>query len=129
MKKVLFVCTHNSGRSQMAEAYFNKLAGGTATATSAGITPAKKLNPVVAKVMEEAGLDISNQRPKLLTEEISQEANRIITMGCDVAEGCPISLVSAENWNIQDPEGQSITTVRQIRDEVERKVSSLIGEI
>jgi arsenate reductase len=97
-KKVLFVCVHNSGRSQMAEAFFNQLAGTRASASSAGTQPAPGVNPTVIQVMREAGLDISRNTPKMLTIEMMKDADRVITMGCGVAESCPAHIVPMENW-------------------------------
>jgi len=130
MITVLFVCVHNAGRSQMAEAIFNRLAAGNATAISAGTKPADKVNPIVIAAMREIGIDISNNRPKLLTLEIIEQANRMITMGCgDDAGGlCPAGYLETEDWSLEDPAGKPIETVRKIRDEIELKVKSLIAQ-
>lgn len=128
MKKVLFVCVHNSGRSQMAEALFNHLAKDRAIAGSAGTKPSLHLNPVVIEAMLEAGIDIRSQRPKPLTLEMLEEADRVITMGCGVEEVCPAGFISTEDWQLEDPEGKSIEKVRQIRDEIKAKVEELAKE-
>jgi len=128
-KKILFVCVHNSGRSQMAEAFFNQLAGNTALAFSAGTQPASQINPIVVQVMREAGLDISHHSPKLLTIEMLENADRVITMGCGVEKLCPAALVPMEDWGIDDPEGETIDQVRKIRDIVKNKVNILIKEL
>jgi arsenate reductase len=127
-KKVLFVCVHNSGRSQMAEAFFNNLAGARASASSAGTQPAPGINPTVIQAMREAGLDISHQTPKALTIEMMRNADRVITMGCGVAETCPARIVPTEDWEIEDPEGKPIDEVREIRDAIRKKVEILIKE-
>jgi arsenate reductase len=129
MKKALFVCVHNSGRSQIAEAFFNYLAEGKAVATSAGTKPAARVNPTVIEAMREVGVDISNQRPKPLTLEMLENADRVITMGCDVEGVCPATFVPTEDWQLEDPEGKPIDKVREIRDEIEAKVRNLIEEI
>jgi protein-tyrosine-phosphatase len=128
-KKVLFVCVHNSGRSQMAEAFFNHLAGEKATASSAGTQPAPKVNPIVVQVMWEAGLDISTKKPKLLTLEMVKNADWVITMGCTAEKVCPASFVPMEDWRLEDPEGKPIERVREIREEIKNKVTTLIKEL
>ena len=128
-KRILFVCVHNSGRSQMAEAFFNHLAGNKASGFSAGTKPALKINPTVAQVMRETGIDISRQKPKLLTLEMMESADRVITMGCGVEEACPASFVPMEDWEIEDPEGKPIEKIREIRDNIKNKVATLIKEL
>lgn len=129
MKKVLFVCVHNSGRSQMAEAFFNQLGGRRVIASSAGTQPADQIDPIVAYVMRETGLDISRQMPKLLTMGMLENANRVITMGCGVEETCPAGLVPMEDWGIEDPAGKPVTKVKEIRDVIRTKVETLIKEL
>ena len=131
MKTVLFVCVHNSGRSQMAEAFFNQLAEGKAQAYSAGTQPADKVNPVVIEAMREVGIDISSNRPKALTIDMVEKADRMITMGCGAeAEGvCPASFVETEDWALEDPKGKSLKQVRKIRDEIKEMVTKLLNEI
>jgi arsenate reductase len=129
MKKALFVCIHNSGRSQMAEAFFNILAEGKAMATSAGTRPAAHLDSNVAAAMREIGIDIHQQRPKPLTFEMVADADRVITMGCGVEEVCPASFVPTVDWSLEDPEGQPLEKVREIRDEVKARVEKLLAEI
>lgn len=128
MKNILFVCVHNSGRSQMAEAFFNRMANGRARGFSAGTQPADKVNPVVVEAMREVGIDVSNQKPKPLTLETLKVADRVITMGCGVEGVCPASFVPTEDWQLDDPEGKQIEQVRQIRDDVKAKVEELIKE-
>lgn len=122
MKTVLFVCVHNSGRSQMAEAFFNKLAGGKAIAFSAGTQPAEAINSLVAKAMVDVGIDISSNRPKLLTYDMLDTADMVITMGCLDSEACPARLVDAEDWGLPDPHGKSLAEVIKIRDEIRKRV-------
>ena len=129
MLNVLFVCTHNAGRSQMAEAFFNQMAKGKAKGFSAGTQPADKVNPIVVEAMREVGLDVSNQKPKMLTFEMVESADRVITMGCGVEGVCPASFVPTEDWELEDPEGKPIERVRQIRDEVKARVEGLIKEL
>jgi arsenate reductase len=131
MKTVLFVCVHNSGRSQMAEAFFNRLAKGRAKAVSAGTSPGSSVNPVVVEAMRETGIDISGNKPKALTIEMAENADRMITMGCGAdAEGiCPASIIETEDWELDDPNDQPIERVREIRDEVKKRVIALIDEL
>ncbi|MGB9618965.1 MAG: arsenate reductase ArsC [Armatimonadota bacterium] len=130
MKKVVFVCVHNSGRSQMAEAFAKRLGAGRIEALSAGTEPADGLNPTVVEAMREIGYDMTGHYPKLLTPEMVESADRIITMGCGVDAGvCPASFLPTEDWGLDDPKGQPIEKVRQIRDEIERRVRALVEEM
>ncbi|MFQ6019396.1 MAG: arsenate reductase ArsC [Dehalococcoidia bacterium] len=129
MRRVLFVCVHNSGRSQMAAAIFNHLVRGKAEALSAGREPGETVLPTVVEAMAEAGIDVSGQRPKALTEETAQGAERVIAMGCNVREACPALRLSVEDWGIEDPSGQPIERVRQIRDKVWQRVEGLLREM
>jgi len=130
MKRVLFVCVENAGRSQMAEAFANHYGKGKPAASSAGVMLADKVNPVVVEVMKEKGIDISKNNPKLLTTKMIEEADRVITMGCSVEKFCPAPLLkNVINWELEDPKGKPIEKVRQIRDEIEAKVLKLIAEI
>ena len=132
MKKVVFVCIHNSGRSQMAEAFAKRLGAGRIFAESAGTEPAEYLNPVVVRAMEEIEYDMEGHYPKLMTPEILEDADRIVTMGCGVnVEGaaCPALLVKCDDWGLEDPKGRSIEEVREIRDLVKAKVQELIREM
>ncbi len=126
---MLFVCVHNSGRSQMAEAFFNSLAGNKAAAYSAGTRPTDKINPTVAQVMREVGLDVGQKKPKMLTLEMMDGADRVISMGCGVADTCPAGIVPMEDWGIDDPEGKPVDEVRKIRDDIKNKVAELIKEL
>ena len=100
MKNVLFVCVGNAGRSQMAEAFFNHLAGGKAKALSAGTNPANVIDPKVVQVMKEVNIDISGNRPKKLTVEMLSQADKVITMGCGAKNVCPASFVETEDWEL-----------------------------
>ena len=128
MKTVLFVCVHNSGRSQMAEAFFNKLAEGKAKAISAGTHPADKVNPVVVEAMREVSIDIGGKKPKMLTMDMVEKADRMITMGCGAeAEAvCPASFIETEDWGLEDPKGKTLEQVRKIRDQTRKKVAALL---
>ena len=126
MKKVLFVCVHNSGRSQIAEAFFNQIAKGKAVAISAGTQPVAQVNSTVVAAMREVGIEIGDQKPKLLTLEMLKGADRVITMGCNVAEACPASFVPTEDWELDDPQGKPIEEVRQIRDKTKARVKELV---
>ena len=128
MKTVLFVCVHNSGRSQMAEAFFNQTTKGKARAYSAGTQPADKVNPVVVEAMKELGIDISGGKPKMLTMDMVEKADKMITMGCVTEAGaaCPVSFIETEDWALEDPYGKTLAGVRKIRDEIKRRVTKLI---
>ncbi len=110
----------------MAEAFFNHFAGGKARAFSAGTRPASHTDRIVVEAIKELGMDISQQRPKRLTTEMLENADRIITMGCGVEGVCPAAFVPAEDWQLDDPEGQPIEKVRQIRDDIKDKVDVLV---
>jgi arsenate reductase len=126
MKTVLFVCVHNSGRSQMAEGFFNHLAGGRARAVSAGTNPADSVNPDVVEAMREVGIDISGNRPRLLTDEMLDGADNVVSMGCGVEGICPATFVETEDWQIEDPKGKPLAEIRRIRDEIGAKVAQML---
>ena len=128
MKTVLFVCVGNSGRSQMAEAFFNYLAAGRARAISAGTNPAKSVAPDVVLAMTEMGIDISGNTPKALTEDMLAQADRVVTMGCGAEGVCPVSFVPTEDWALEDPKGKSLEQVRKIRDEIKTKVAKMLED-
>jgi protein-tyrosine-phosphatase len=115
----------------MAEAFFNHLAKGKAQAFSAGTQPGEKVNPVVVEAMKEAGLDLSANRPKALTLEMIEKADRMITMGCGEDAGglCPAGFIETEDWALEDPHGKPFEQVRKIRDEVKARVTKLVGEM
>ena len=130
MKKVIFVCVHNSGRSQIAEAFANRLGQGRLIAESAGTEPGDALNPQAVAVMEDIGYDMSGHHPKMMTLEMVESADRMITMGCGVdAATCPAAFVPTEDWGLDDPKGQPIEKVREIRDEIKSRVEKLISEM
>lgn len=128
MKQVLFVCVHNSGRSVMAEAFFNALAQGRAVATSAGTEPGPGPNPAVVVAMAEGGLDVSRYQPRLLTQEMVDQVDLTVTV-CSVDEACPVVFGLSQHWELEDPAGQPLEKVRQIRDEVRRQVERLLEEL
>ena len=126
--EVLFVCVHNAGRSQMAAALLDRYAAGRVRVTSAGSEPARSLNPTVVEAMREVGIDISREFPKALSDESVQAADVVITMGC--GDACPIYAGKRyEDWDVQDPAGQDLETVRRIRDEIDLRVEMLIEEL
>lgn len=127
MKTVLFICVHNASRSQMAEAFFNKIAQGKARAISAGSHPADKVNPTAVIAMKEEGIDISQNKPKLLTLEMMEGIDRAFTMGCE--NTCPVTTVETVDWALEDPEGKPIEKVREIRDIIKGKVTELVEEM
>lgn len=130
MKRVLFVCVGNSGRSQMAEAFFNHFrGGGRLVAMSAGTRPATSVSRTAIAAMTELGIDISAQRPKPLTRQMIQQADRVIAMGCDVAESCPTGLHPSEDWGLGDTQGQPLEKVRLIRDQIRERVLTLLAEL
>jgi arsenate reductase (thioredoxin) len=129
MKKILFVCIENAGRSQMAEAFANKYGKDKFVILSAGNKPAEIVNPVVVKVMKEKGMDISANKPKLLTFQMVQDSNLIVTMGCNDQGICPGPFFKPTiEWKLEDPKGKPIDKVREIRDEIEQKVQRLLEE-
>ena len=126
--EVLFVCTHNAGRSQMAAALLGHQAAGRVHVTSAGSQPADQLNPAVVQAMAEVGLDISREFPKPLTTGKVQAADVVITMGC--GDACPIYPGKHyEDWDLPDPAGLDLAAVRPIRDDIDRKVRQLLAEL
>jgi len=133
MKPILFVCVHNAGRSQMAEAFFNHGAldrGLGVEALSAGTAPGGEVNPVAAQAMEEVGISLRGHTPKLLTAEMAAAAQRIITMGCGVEAGmCPAGTYISEDWGLPDPHGQGIEGVRPVRDAVRERVEALLDQL
>lgn len=128
MQTVLFVCVHNAGRSQIAEALFNAYAGGQARAVSAGIDPVSALNVSVVAVMQEAGYDLRVCRPKQLDEASVDEADRIITLGCAEESDFPTELAD-EDWPVDDPAIAPVPKVREIRDDIARRVRKLLRDM
>ena len=125
---VLFVCVHNAGRSQMAAGLMAKLAGDRLEVRSAGSDPADEINPAVAEAMAEVGVDLSDATPKLLRSDAVREADAVVTMGC--GDACPIYPGKRyEDWELEDPAGKDVETVRVIRDEINRRVTILLDEL
>jgi len=126
--EVLFVCTHNAGRSQMAAAMLDRQAAGRVRVSSAGSQPASQLNPAVVQAMAEIGLDISREFPKRLTTDQVHAADVVITMGC--GDACPVFPGKRYlDWELPDPAGLEVDAVRPIRDEIRRRVSDLVDEL
>ena len=126
--EVLFVCVHNAGRSQMAAALLDRLGAGRVRVRSAGSEPARSLNPSVVEAMREVGIDISPEFPKALSDESVRAADVVITMGC--GDACPIYPGKRyEDWDLEDPAGKDLATVRRIRDEIEIRVTRLLEEL
>ena len=125
---VLFVCVHNAGRSQMAAGYLTHLAGNKIDVRSAGSEPADEINPVAISAMAEEGIDIAAEQPKILTADAVKASDVVITMGC--GDSCPFYPGKRyEDWVLDDPAGQSLDTIRPIRDQIRRRVESLIAEL
>jgi protein-tyrosine-phosphatase len=125
---VLFVCVHNAGRSQMAAGYLTHLAGDEVTVLSAGSEPAGAINPVAVEAMAEEGIDIRAATPRILTTDAVRRSDVVITMGC--GDTCPIYPGRRyEDWELEDPAGQGIEAVRPIRDEIRRRVETLVAEL
>jgi len=127
MKKILFVCVENAGRSQMAEAFFRKYMSKGFEAISAGTKPSTQVNPIVFQAMKEIGIDMEDQKPKYISQQIIDESEIAINMGCIDKEACPVLFIKdILDWQVSDPKGKSIEEVRIIRDQIEKKVIDLI---
>ncbi|GHG52972.1 arsenate reductase [Sinomonas cellulolyticus] len=125
---VLFVCVHNTGRSQMAAAYLNHLSGGRIEVRSAGSEPAEQVNPAAVEAMLEEGIDIRAEKPKILTTEAVKDSDVVITMGC--GDTCPVFPGKRyEDWELEDPAGKGVDSVRPIRDEIKGRIEGLIAEL
>ena len=125
---VLFVCVHNAGRSQMAAALLERIAGGRVTVRSAGTQPAEEIHPNVVETMREVGVDLTAARPRGLEDDAVREADVVITMGC--GDECPFYPGKRyEDWDLPDPAGRSVEVVREIRDEIERRVRDLVASL
>jgi arsenate reductase len=128
MAHVLFVCLHNAGRSQMSQALFERAAGGRHSADSAGTTPADRVHPEVVEVMGELGVDLAGRAPRLLTRELAERADLVVTMGC--GDECPyIPGKRYVDWDLADPKGLPLEEVRAIRDEIAARVERLAAEL
>jgi arsenate reductase (thioredoxin) len=130
MAHVLFVCLHNAGRSQMSRALFERAAAGRHTSGSAGSVadPGGRVHPEVIAVMDELGIDLRDRRPQRLTTELARQADVVVTMGC--GDACPVIPGKRYlDWDLPDPKGQSVTAVRDTRDEIARRVDDLLAEL
>jgi protein-tyrosine-phosphatase len=128
MARVLFVCLHNAGRSQMSQALFTRAAEGRHTACSAGTTPGERVHPEVIEVMNEVGIDLSAVRPQKLSGELAAAADVMVTMGC--GDECPYYPDKRYiDWNLTDPKGQPVAQVRAIRDDIAERVGELVAEL
>jgi protein-tyrosine-phosphatase len=128
MPEILFVCVHNAGRSQIAAVLAAALSGGDVHVRSAGSAPSDQINPTVIQAMNEIGLDLSQEFPKPLTDEVVRAADVVITMGC--GDACPIYPGKRYmDWDIQDPAGRSLEDVRRIRDHIKERVSALLQDL
>jgi arsenate reductase len=124
MAHVLFVCLHNAGRSQMSQALFEQAADDQHTTASAGTTPGDRVHPEVVEVMRELGIDLADRRPQLLTRELAEQADVVVTMGC--GDQCPV--IPGKHyldWDLPDPKGRPVDEVRATRDEIQRRVRTL----
>lgn len=125
---VLFVCVHNAGRSQMAAGYMKELSGGRVEVLSAGSEPKDQINPIAIAAMAEEGIDIADNVPKILTTEAVKESDVVITMGC--GDTCPIFPGKRyEDWELEDPAGKDLETVRRVRDDIRGRIENLLAEI
>jgi protein-tyrosine-phosphatase len=128
MSTVLFVCLHNAGRSQMSQALFERAANDRHTALSAGTTPADRVHPGVIEVMRELGIDVADRKPQLLTRELAEQADVVVTMGC--GDQCPfIAGKRYLDWELPDPKGRPVDEVRATRDEIANRVEILLAEL
>jgi arsenate reductase (thioredoxin) len=128
MATALFVCLHNAGRSQMSAALFERAAGGRHRALSAGTTPGEQVHPEVVEVMRELGVDLSGRRPRRLTQELAEQADVVVTMGC--GDACPyVPGTRYLDWELEDPKGRPVEEVRATRDEIARRVEALVVEL
>ena len=128
MAHVLFVCLYNAGRSQMSHALFERAAAGRHTAASAGTTPAERVHPEVIAVMHALGIDLADRRPQLLTRELAEQADVVVTMGC--GDECPfIPGKRYIDWDLEDPKGRPVDEVRATRDEIARRVQQLLTDL
>lgn len=128
MARVLFVCLHNAGRSQMSEALFERAAAGEHEGRSAGTTPGDRVHPAVVEVMRELGIDLSDRVPRKLSTDDALWADVVVTMGC--GDECPyVPGVRYIDWDLEDPKGRPLEKVRATRDEIERRVAELVGEL
>lgn len=127
-KIILFVCVENAGRSQMAEGFFNKYAPKGYRAVSAGTRPASQINPLAVQAMKESGIDIGAQKSKIITDDMIRGSAKAVNMGCMDSSECPLLFLNNPiDWGIEDPKGRPIEKVREIRDDIERRVKELVA--
>ncbi len=127
MATVLFVCLHNAGRSQMSQALFERATEGRHTALSAGTTPGEHVHPEVVEVMRELDIDLADRKPQLLTTELAQQADVVVTMGC--GDACPyVPGKRYVDWDLPDPKGRPLAEVRATRDDIARRIDSLLAD-
>jgi arsenate reductase len=128
MASVLFVCLHNAGRSQISQALFERAADGRHSARSAGTTPAEHVHPEVIEAMRELGIDLTGRRPQLLTGELAEQADVVVTMGC--GDACPyIPGKRYIDWDLPDPTGQPLQAIRATREDIQQKVTALAADL
>jgi arsenate reductase (thioredoxin) len=128
MPTALFVCLHNAGRSQMSQALFERAAEGRHRALSAGTRPADRVHPEVVEVMRELGIELADRQPKLITRELAEQADVVVTMGC--GDECPyIPGKRYLDWDLEDPKGRPLDEVRATRDDIDRRVRELVAEL
>jgi protein-tyrosine-phosphatase len=128
MARALFVCLHNAGRSQMSQALFERAAAGRHSALSAGTSPAENVHPEVIEAMRELDIDLSDRRPRLLTNELAERADVVVTMGC--GDACPyIPGKRYLDWDLPDPSGRPLEEVRATREEIQQRVAALVTEL
>jgi arsenate reductase (thioredoxin) len=129
-KTILFVCVENAGRSQMAEGFFRKYATEEYEPISAGTKPISQINPIVFQAMDEVGVDISQQKPKDITEDMMRNSTKIINMGCMDKSFCPTLFIpNLIDWGIEDPKGKPIEQVREIREDIEQRIKQLVTDL
>jgi protein-tyrosine-phosphatase len=129
-KIVLFVCVQNAGRSQMAEGFFRKYAPRGYVTLSAGTKPSGEISPLAVEVMKEVGIDISNQKSKEITEDMMRDSEKIVNMGCMDNSFCPrLFIPHVIDWGIEDPKGKQIEKIREIRDDIDKRVRQLAAEL
>jgi arsenate reductase (thioredoxin) len=129
-KTILFVCVENAGRSQMAEGFFRKYASEEYEPISAGTKPTSQINPIAVQAMDEVGVDIKQQKPKDITEDMMRNSTRIINMGCMDKSFCPTLFIpNLVDWGIEDPKGKSIEQVREIRDDIEQRIKQFVTNL
>jgi arsenate reductase len=129
-KTILFVCVENAGRSQMAQGFFNKYAPDKYKAVSAGTKPAAQINPLAVQAMSEVGIDIGVQKAKIITDDMIRQSEKAVNMGCMDKSECPLLFLNNPvDWGIEDPKDKPIEKVREIRDEIERRVIELVASL